>query len=111
MEPYKEVGVEMSDPDIYFVSFYWVITTLSTVGYGDISAKNITERIYCILLMMAGTVWFSYINGTIFSLLQTYDHKQAALDAKIEFLDGLKNHYNINKQLYLNVRRNLEYYN
>lgn len=69
LEPYKEQGKDKSDLEVYVISLYWVITTLSTVGFGDISGNNVSERIYCILLMMAGTVWFSYINGTIFSLL------------------------------------------
>lgn len=107
LEPYKQDHT--TNAEIYLISIYWIITTLSTVGYGDISANNVSERIYCIILMMAGTVWFSYINGTIFSLLQTYDATEAALDAKFEFLDNLKNDYEMSPQLYLSIRRNLEF--
>lgn len=28
---------------------YWAFTTLTTVGYGDISAKTVAERIYAII--------------------------------------------------------------
>ena len=28
------------ESDLYLVAFYWTITTLSTVGYGDIGANN-----------------------------------------------------------------------
>lgn len=31
-------------------SVYWTVTTLSTVGYGDIFASTIAERTYCILV-------------------------------------------------------------
>lgn len=109
LEKYKKEGNVHSDPDIYLISLYWVITTLSTVGYGDVSISNATERIYTMALMMTGTVWFSYINGTIFSLLQVSDAKEAALDAKFEFLDSVKNEYDMDQQLYLNCRRNLEF--
>lgn len=57
----------MSNEKIYMTSLYWVMTTLSTVGYGDISISNNGERVFCMLLMVIGTVSFSYINGTIFS--------------------------------------------
>lgn len=93
LKSYKEPGAEESNADIYLISLYWVITTLSTVGYGDLSANNVSERIFCILLMIGGTVWFSYINGTIFGLLQTCDESEAALEAKYTFLDTLNNEY------------------
>lgn len=35
---------------LYVTSLYWTVTTLSTVGYGDIFASTIAERAYCILV-------------------------------------------------------------
>ena len=32
-------------PQLYLTSFYFAMTTLTTVGYGDISGQNTTERI------------------------------------------------------------------
>ena len=36
--------------NLYVTSVYWTVTTLSTVGYGDIFASTIAERTYCILV-------------------------------------------------------------
>jgi len=33
----------MSSKERYSISIYWTVTTLSTVGYGDISATNKNE--------------------------------------------------------------------
>ena len=63
-----------------------------------------SEQIYCILLMMGGTVWFSYINGTMFSLLQTYDEKEAELEARFEYFEELRKNYNIDDSTYKSVR-------
>ena len=58
------------------VSFYWTITTITTVGYGDISAVNIVERIFCSCLMVIGVISFSFANGSLSSILMTYDSKK-----------------------------------
>lgn len=39
---------------LYVTSVYWTVTTLSTVGYGDIFASTIAERTYCILVSEKG---------------------------------------------------------
>jgi hypothetical protein len=37
---------------IRLVSFYWAITTLSSVGYGDVAPTTHREMTYCVI---AGT--------------------------------------------------------
>lgn len=38
---------------------YWAFTTLATVGYGDISATTVAERIYAIFAQIVGGFVFS----------------------------------------------------
>jgi hypothetical protein len=44
----------------YIVSLYWAITTISTTGYGDITAQNEDEFIFCLLVMIMGSIFFGY---------------------------------------------------
>jgi hypothetical protein len=37
----------------YVTSLYWAITTLTTIGYGDICPQNRYEKIYAIFVMCA----------------------------------------------------------
>jgi hypothetical protein len=66
------------DSGLYMVSLYWTITTITTVGYGDISGKNNMERAYCSIVMMVGVVAYSFATGSVTSILANYDNTNAA---------------------------------
>lgn len=55
------------------MSFYFVLTTVTTVGYGDISATNYAERIFCIFLLFVGVITFAYASGQMASILTSQD--------------------------------------
>lgn len=67
----------MEDTDLYITSIYFIVTTTSTVGYGDLSASTSIERIFCILIMLAGVTSFTFISGSLSSVLSNYDSSQA----------------------------------
>ena len=68
---------------------YYVITTMSTVGYGDIHANTSSERMFAVFLMVAGVVNFQFITGCLSSILTTADSSKAVLQEKILFLNKL----------------------
>ena len=71
------------------------MTTVLTVGYGDISAFNNWERALCILLMLVGCVAFSFATGAISAILESYDAKNAALTEKITTLNEIRHEYQL----------------
>ena len=66
--------------------FHWTITTLTTVGYGDISPQNNVERLYSNFVMIAGIFIYSYIIGAVAGLISNLDAEQNALDKKYAVL-------------------------
>ncbi|CAN0364443.1 unnamed protein product, partial [Discosporangium mesarthrocarpum] len=50
---------------LYVTSVYWSVTTLSTVGYGDIFASTVLERAYCILVMLTGATLYALAIGAL----------------------------------------------
>ena len=60
---------QLSSAEIYVKSLYWTITTITTVGYGDISGKNTMEELFSSLIMIVGVVSFSFANGSLASIL------------------------------------------
>jgi len=43
----------------FFVLFYWVLETISTVGYGDYAPKTVASRFVTMLCMVSGVLFFA----------------------------------------------------
>jgi hypothetical protein len=71
MEKYIDLGY--AEKELYWTSIYWTVTTITTVGYGDISGGNNTERLFCSMVMIVGVFAFSFANGSLASIMSNYD--------------------------------------
>ena len=91
----KQGMEDFQDFDLYIASYYFTVTTITTVGYGDISATQTTERCIAILMMIFGVVAFSFATGTLSSILQSFDASHAYLKEKLLVLDKLNEKFNL----------------
>jgi len=48
---------------------YFSITTLSTVGYGDLVPVTQLEMVFDIMIMLAGVAFFSFVMGQFISII------------------------------------------
>jgi len=68
----------------YLVSMYWVFTTMTTVGYGDVPVVGDREKGLAIFAMIVGGACFGYIMGTITSMLENFDQATTLYREKVE---------------------------
>ena len=80
---------EIDRSDLYLTSFYFTITTITTVGYGDFSAKTFTEKIVCIFIMLAGVIGFAMASGAVTNYIDQVDEQNVAFEEKMSVLNRL----------------------
>lgn len=58
---------------IYVAAFYFTVTTITSVGFGDIYTRNDLERVYVIVLELVGAFAFAAVIGSITSVVTSMD--------------------------------------
>ena len=76
--------------DKYITSLYFMVTTMTTVGYGDIVCISPIERIYHIILLFIGTLLYTFLVSKIGNYLREESHEQSKLDKDLNILENLR---------------------
>lgn len=81
--------VDSEEPSgIYVKAVYWVITTLTTVGYGDYKGYTPMEFIFQMVVEFLGIGVFSYLMGSINTLVATEITLQEVMDDRMEEIEN-----------------------
>jgi hypothetical protein len=80
---------------LYVTAIYFTVTTITTVGYGDISANNSAERLLCVFLMLLGVISFSLTTGHLSSTMSTHDASLATYREQLSVLNEIHSKYSI----------------
>ncbi|CAD8152036.1 unnamed protein product [Paramecium octaurelia] len=93
----------------YVNSVYWAVTTMITVGYGDLSPQTPLERLFGVFFLLIACGVFSFTMNTIGNTMQQLSQKQDQYQKRISEINIYMAKVKIPKQLQNKVRRYLQY--
>ena len=100
---------KMKDGHLYLTSFYFVSTTVTTVGYGDITARNGFEMVLAIIILFVGVMTFSFASGSLSSMITNFDNSQLSLKQKLDTLEKIRKQYNLPPSLYVELQSSIKF--
>ena len=94
----------------YIQGFYWSITTLTTIGYGDLSPSKSdpVQMLYVILIEILGAGMYGLVIGNIANLLANIDVAKTQYKEKLDKVNTFLKYRNIPYQLQRKIN---DYYN
>eukprot|EP00656_Telonema_subtile_P056470 TRINITY_DN902_c0_g1_i1.p1 TRINITY_DN902_c0_g1~~TRINITY_DN902_c0_g1_i1.p1 ORF type:complete len:617 (-),score=116.07 TRINITY_DN902_c0_g1_i1:88-1938(-) len=70
----------------YLAVFYWSLTTMTTIGYGDIVPHTLTERVFVTIAMVLGACFFAYGLTNVCSLIFNHNKSKRRFEASTDEL-------------------------
>ncbi len=100
----RGIDLNLDDVSNYLKSMYWTITTITTVGYGDITPQTNMQTIFTICVEILGIGIYSYLIGNIAGLLTKKDPAKAKYLENMERLQALVSMRKIPRSLQSKLR-------
>ena len=93
---------------LYLTSFYYLITTMTTVGYGDIVCGSFTEIIFQLVLLSAGISVYSFVVSSLGNYVKNESHASMKFDRDEAILEEIRiSHPNMPFKLYKQIFHHL----
>ena len=84
---------------LYIRAFYWTITTLTTIGYGDITPAGSVQTVFVIFIELLGAAMYGMIIGNIANLIANIDVAKSQYKDKLDKINAFLNYRNIPRDL------------
>ncbi|CDW76390.1 UNKNOWN [Stylonychia lemnae] len=100
---------DLSNKEQYVSSVYWAITTMVTVGYGDITPVNTTERLVTIFNMLIASGIYAYIINEVSTTVRQYNTLASKYEERMKYVNKFMIQKGIPQHLRTKIVRYLEY--
>ena len=86
---------------IYITSIYFLITTMTSVGYGDITGSGLKEYIFQIFLLIIGIIAYSWLVSSVSNYFIEKNKDNVFFSSKVSILEDIRlTHPKLDNELY-----------
>lgn len=91
------------------VCAYFVMVSMSTIGYGDITPQTIAEMYIAFIIVLLGVAWFAYLISIIATVIRSRkrDVDQDVIIGKMQIMEVWMKRYEFPLQLKRKIRRHI----
>jgi hypothetical protein len=79
--------------NLYLISLYFLITTITSVGYGDITCVSIGETVFQIILLTIGVIAYSWVISTIGNYVKKETRAAIKYNKDMDLLEEIRISY------------------
>ena len=95
---------------LYFLCVYYIITTITTVGYGDLSCVTVPEKMYGIIIEFGGIIAYSYVVSSISNYVKSKSDQEEEYFNKYQILTRIRKRYpNLSNDLFERINRYIKH--
>ena len=93
---------------LYLTSFYYLMTTMTTVGYGDIVGVSLNEIIFQIIVLSVGITIYSWVVSNIGNYVKNESYASMQFNKDETILEEIRiSHPNLSFKLYKQIYQHL----
>jgi voltage-gated potassium channel len=100
---------DLAPLDRYISSFYWTITTIATIGYGDITPKGSQQMLFVILIELLGAAMYGLVIGNIAGLIANIDIAKGQYREKLDKINSFLKYRSIPEHLMKKINNYYSY--
>lgn len=110
MESFSEEYEAKDFASLYMASLYWSVSTLTSVGFGDIKPQNNAERFVATIACWAGATVFGYVIGQMSSMVADLNQISFQFHRKMDSINAYLKYRKVPGPLQKRIRRFFRYY-
>ena len=96
--------------NIYMISIYYLITTMTTVGYGEIQSDSLIEIIFRIILLAVGIICYSWLISNISNRINKQSYASINFSNECLLLESIRRTYReLPYEVYSEIKNYLEF--